>query len=130
MAAILVTLGPIVWPYCHDDWPRDQQQDFEGRAIDSLPGILVKSQEQARGLALAGVSVKVSDGIFLVGLSNVDSDKTRNLQLLRERGWFDVPIVYNSKHRAIMAIEQVSPRHKLLETAFGFWEQTALMSAQ
>jgi hypothetical protein len=29
--------------------------------------------------------VKVTDGFFLVGLSNVESDRTRNLQLLKEQ---------------------------------------------
>jgi hypothetical protein len=32
--------------------------------------------------------VKIIDGFFLVGLSNVDADCQRNAQLLKERSWF------------------------------------------
>src|SRR5205807_5437241 len=64
-------------------------QDFSGGGVGNVPGILMKSNEQARGTPLAGLAVKVTDGFFLVGLSNVDSDRIRNLQLLKERSWFD-----------------------------------------
>ncbi|MFL6813243.1 MAG: hypothetical protein ACJ8EK_04295, partial [Bradyrhizobium sp.] len=81
-------------------------QDFAGGGVGNVPGILMKSNEQARGTPLAGLAVKVTDGFFLVGLSNVDSDRARNLQLLKERSWFDVPLVYVSQRRAIIAIEK------------------------
>jgi hypothetical protein len=57
--------------------------DFAGGGVSNVPGILMKSNEQARGTPLAGLAVKVTDGFFLVGLSNVDADRARNLQLLR-----------------------------------------------
>src|SRR6266852_1123154 len=47
--------------------------DFVGGGVGNVPGILMKSNEQARGTPLAGLAVKVTDGFFLVGLSNVDS---------------------------------------------------------
>ena len=34
----------------------------------------------------------------------VNADKERNLQLLREHGWFDIPVVYNSNHRAMLSL--------------------------
>ena len=83
--------------------------DFSGGGVGNVPGILMKSNEQARGTPLAGLAVKVTDGFFLVGLSNVDSDRARNLQLLKERSWFDVPLVYVNQRRAIIAIEKGSP---------------------
>ena len=49
--------------------------DFSGGGVGNVPGILMKSNEQARGTPLAGLAVKVTDGFFLVGLSNVDSDR-------------------------------------------------------
>src|SRR5215831_19610349 len=76
--------------------------DFAGGGIDALPGILVKPREKARGAGIAAISVKVTDGIFLLGLSSLDADKTRNLELLRERMWLDIPIVYKTKRRAIL----------------------------
>jgi hypothetical protein len=54
---------------------------------------------RCRRRPLAGLAVKVTDGFFLVGLSKVDADRTRNLQLLKERSWFDVPLFYANQRR-------------------------------
>ena len=96
-------------------------QDFSGGGVGNVPGILMKSNEQARGTPLAGLAVKVTDGFFLVGLSNVDSDRARNLQLLKERSWFDVPLVYVNQRRAIIAIEKGAPGERVFNDAFAAW---------
>jgi hypothetical protein len=95
--------------------------DFAGGGVGNVPGILMKSNEQARGVPLAGLAVKVTDGFFLVGLSNVDADRQRNLQLLKERSWFDVPLVYVNQRRAIIAIEKGAPGERAFNDAFATW---------
>src|SRR6266478_5394406 len=95
--------------------------DFSGGGVGNVPGILMKSNEQARGTPLAGLAVKVTDGFFLVGLSNVDADRARNLQLLKERSWFDVPLVYVNQRRAIIAIEKGAPGERAFNDAFAAW---------
>jgi hypothetical protein len=84
----------------------------------------MKSNEQARGNPLAGLGVKVTDGFFLVGLSNVDVDRARNLQLLKERSWFDVPLVYVNQRRAILALEKGSFGEAAFTEAFAAWGQS------
>lgn len=95
--------------------------DFNGGGVSNVPGILMKSNEQARGTPLAGLAVKVTDGFFLVGLSNVESDRARNIQLLKERSWFDVPLVYTNQRRAIIAIEKGAPGERAFTDAFAAW---------
>ena len=95
--------------------------DFAGGGVANVPGILMKSNEQSRGTPLAGLAVKVTDGFFLVGLSNVDADRSRNLQLLKERSWFDVPLVYVNQRRAIIAIEKGAPGERAFNDAFAAW---------
>jgi hypothetical protein len=95
--------------------------NFDGGGVSNVPGILMKSNEQARGTPLAGLAVKVTDGFFLVGLSNVDADRSRNLQLLKERSWFDVPLVYTNQRRAIIAIEKGAPGERAFQDAFAAW---------
>jgi hypothetical protein len=95
--------------------------DFAGGGVSNVPGILMKSNEQARGTPLAGLAVKVTDGFFLVGLSNVDADRSRNIQLLKERSWFDVPLVYSNQRRAIIAIEKGAPGERAFNDAFAAW---------
>jgi hypothetical protein len=96
-------------------------QDFAGGGVGNVPGILMKSNEQARGTPLSALAVKVTDGFFLVGLSNVDSERQRNLQLLKERSWFDVPLVYTNQRRAIIAIEKGAPGERAFNDAFATW---------
>ena len=80
--------------------------EFPSGGISNVPGILMKQAEQTRGTPLAGLAVKVTSGFFLIGLSSVEADKERNLQLLKERAWFDIPVVYNNNRRAILAMEK------------------------
>jgi hypothetical protein len=95
--------------------------DFPGGGIASVPGVLMKKEEQARGTPLAGLAVKVTNGFFLIGLSAVDADRQRNIQLLKDQAWFDIPIVYTNNGRAIMAVEKGPPGDRAFADAFAAW---------
>jgi len=95
--------------------------DFAEGGVGNIPGVLMKQNEDARGSPLAGLAVKVTDGYFLIGLSAVDIDVQRNTQLLKERDWFDIPLVYTSGKRAILAIEKGTPGARAFEEAFRAW---------
>ena len=87
-----------------------------------MPGVLMKQAEQTRGSPLGGAAAKVTSNYFLIGLSAVETDMQRNMQLLKERSWFDIPIVYNNGRRAILAM---TAGERALEEAFKAWEQTS-----
>ena len=97
--------------------------DFPAGGISGVPGILMKQAEQTRGVALAGHAVKVTPGFYLVGLSNSETEKERNLQLLKDRAWFDIPVVYNNNRRAILAMEKGTPGERAFADAFKAWKQ-------
>ena len=97
--------------------------DFPAGGISNVPGILMKQAESTRGVPLAGLAVKVTPGFYLIGLSNQEADKERNLQLLKERGWFDIPVVYNNNRRAILALEKGPPGDRAFADAFKAWKQ-------
>jgi len=97
--------------------------DFPAGGISNVPGILMKQAEQTRGVPLAGLAVKVTPGFYLIGLSNADADKDRNIQLLKERSWFDIPVVYNNNRRAILALEKGTPGEQVFADAFKAWKQ-------
>lgn len=98
-------------------------QDAPSGGVQNVPGVLMKQTEQTRGVPLVGLAVKVTPGYFLIGLSSLETDTQRNLQLLKERGWFDIPIVYNNNRRAILAMEKGIPGEKALNDAFAAWKQ-------
>jgi hypothetical protein len=97
--------------------------DFPHGGITNIPGILMKQSESTRGVALAGLAVKVTNNFFLIGLSSVDTERARNIQLLKERAWFDIPVVYNDGRRAIIAIEKGTPGERAFARAFEAWGQ-------
>lgn len=95
--------------------------DFAFGGVANVPGLLMKEAEQMRGAPLSGLAVKVTNNFFLIGLSAVESDVQRNLQLLRERAWFDIPMVYNNNRRAILAIEKGNPGERAFAEGFAAW---------
>jgi hypothetical protein len=97
--------------------------DFPSGGIFNVPGIWMKQAEQTQGTALAGLAVKVTTGYFLIGLSGAQADRDRNVQLLKERPWFDIPIVYTNNRRAILAMEKGTPGERAFAQAFAAWEK-------
>jgi hypothetical protein len=95
--------------------------DFADGGIGNVPGVLMKQTEEARGVPLAGLAVKVTNGYFLIGLSAVDIDKQRNISLLKDQDWFDIPIVYTNGKRAILAVEKGTPGARAFAEAFRAW---------
>ena len=47
----------------------------------------------------------------------------RNVQLLKDRSWFDIPIVYTNGGRAILALEKGTPGERAFADAFAAWEK-------
>jgi hypothetical protein len=98
--------------------------DFPNGGVSEIRGMLMKQAEDTRGTSLAGLAVKVTPTFFLVGLSSAsDADVQRNLQLLKERSWFDIAIVYNNGRRAILAVEKGGPGDRAFADAFAAWRQ-------
>jgi hypothetical protein len=97
--------------------------DFPFGGIKDVPTILMKQAEQARGAPLAGLVVKVTPTFFLVGLQSGEGEAQHNIQLLKERPWFDIPIVYANNRRAILAVEKGTPGERAFAEAFKTWGQ-------
>ncbi len=97
--------------------------DFPGDGVSSMPGIFAKSSEQATGTPLAGISVKVTDNYFLLGLSADATLQQRNVQLLKDQKWFDIAVVYKNKAKAILAVERGAPGDRAFTDAFSAWKE-------
>jgi hypothetical protein len=91
--------------------------------VANMPGIRAKGSEAAQGAPLAGLVVRVTPGFFLIGLSNIAADRDRNMSLLRERPWMDIPFVYNNGRRAVIAIEKGTPGERVVNEALAAWDR-------
>jgi hypothetical protein len=96
--------------------------DFPHGGISGIPGLMMKQSESSHGVPLAGLGVKVANNLFLITLSTADADMQRNVQLLKERSWFDIPVVYDDGKRAIVAVEKGPPGERAFSDAFAAWE--------
>ena len=75
-------------------------------AVRDVLGILMKTDELSAGTELVGQVVPVQPGVFLMGLSGADADISKNMNLLRERSWLDIPIVFRNGVRGLLAVEK------------------------
>jgi hypothetical protein len=96
---------------------------FGSGDVSAVPGVLMKPNELARGRPLVGISVKVTKDYFMFGLSAAKGDTERNLQLLSEEAWFDIPIIYANGRRAILAIEKGTEGRRVFGEALAAWRQ-------
>jgi hypothetical protein len=93
--------------------------NFTHGGITNIPGVLMKQSESTRGVALAGLAVKVANNFFLIGLSSVAANMRRNIELLEELSWIDIPVVYGDGKRAIIAIEKGTPGERAFTDVLG-----------
>lgn len=96
---------------------------FTSAGIQNVPGLLMKQTEQTRGSPLLARTMRVAANAFHVDLSASENDQPRNLALLKERSWFDVPIVYSNGRRAILAFEKGSSGEEAFDAVLTAWGQ-------
>jgi hypothetical protein len=95
--------------------------DFPGKEIRSMPRLVLKPGEKDRGEPLIGAAAKVAEGAFWIGLSAAEADLARNLQLLRESSWIDLPLVYATGQRAILTFEKGPQGAEVFDSALAAW---------
>jgi len=86
----------------------------------SVPELRV--DEKSRGATLAGIAVPVSDNVFLIGLNWLAADMQRNIELLRSRNWFLIPMRYSNGKRALLLFEKGKPGERVFEDAMQTWQ--------
>ena len=97
--------------------------DFSGGSIANVPAIVMKQSEEERGNKLVTRVAKVTNGFFLIGLSAVDADVQRDKQLLQDRPWFDIGIIYTNGNQAILALEKGELGNRAFAQAFAAWDK-------
>jgi hypothetical protein len=93
------------------------------RAVRDVGLPQLKTDETARGVPLAGLSVPVKENIFLIGLSDLKGDIERNSDLLQRRNWIDLPVRFASGQRAALSFEKGVSGERVIAEAFRQWGQ-------
>lgn len=95
---------------------------FIGGTIATLPGVLLKDEELVPGTALVGASARVVGNSFLFALSATPADAETNTDLLENRRWMDLAVVYGTGRNAIITLEKDEEAQALFDKVFGAWE--------
>jgi len=96
-------------------------ESFLGGGIASLPGILLKDEELAQGNPLVGASARIFDNSFLFALSAAEADLAKNIGLISQRGWIDLPVVYSTGRKAIVTLEKGKEGGAIFEAVLAAW---------
>lgn len=94
---------------------------FIGGTIANLPGVLLKDEELVPGTPLVGASARVVGNSFLFALSASEADSQTNVDLLENRKWVDLAVVYGTGRNAILTLEKDETAQALFEKVFGVW---------
>ncbi len=96
---------------------------FIGGTIATLPGVLLKDEELVPGTALVGASARVVGNSFLFALSATPADAEINTDLLENRRWMDLAVVYGTGRNAIITLEKDEAAQALFDKVFSTWAQ-------
>ena len=93
-----------------------------------IPGVAQIQTPQLRredvpsGDPLAGVPAPIMRNFFLVGLTRGPLAETRNIDLIRNRGWIDVPMLLSDQRIAKITFEKGSAGERIINEAFDAWK--------
>lgn len=81
-----------------------------------------KLEEGERGAPLSAISSALGENLFVAALSNVPVEAERNLDLLRNRNWVDLPVRFNSGRRGILTFEKGGAGNQTIAEALSRWQ--------
>ena len=94
---------------------------FIGGSIAGLPGVLLKNEELVQGAPLIGASARVVGNSFLFALSASAGDVANNVNMLMQRKWMDLALIYATGKRAIITLEKDATAQALFTEVVQAW---------
>ena len=100
-------------------------ENFEGSSIDSVQRVSMKRNEQDRGDALIAVPAKITEDFHMIALNDFPEAVATNTELLRTRGWMDIPLTYRNGRRALLTLEKGAAGTEAFTKAMQAWSLAA-----
>jgi hypothetical protein len=89
--------------------------------IKQISVLQMRREDTPTGDPLKGITVPVTENSFLIGLSRGDGEAS-NLDLLRSREWFDIPMVLANGHIAKLTFEKGPSGRGAIDDAMASWQ--------
>ena len=90
------------------------------KAIDTPQ---MRIEDRATGDAMNAIPAPIMQNYFIVGLSNGDAAVARNLDLLKNRAWFDIPMLLTNEHFARLTFEKGTSGERAMAQVMQSWRQ-------
>jgi len=97
------------------------QPDSPSGGVKEVGVVQMRQDDTPKGEPLLGVPVPIMENSFLIGLSRGAAEAT-NLQLIKGRPWFDVPMRLDNGKIAKLTFEKGTSGARALEEAFASWQ--------
>ena len=95
--------------------------DFAGGSIDQLQRIAMKQTEADQGNPLIAVPAKITQDFYMVALNDLQEARDTNTELLRQRNWIDIPVVYANGRQALITLEKGASGTEVFNQALDAW---------
>ncbi len=90
--------------------------------VKQIGAVQMRREDMANGDPLAGVPVPITETYYLVGLQRGDME-ARNIDLLKTRGWLDVPLALSNGRIAKFSLEKGASGDRVINDALSVWAQ-------
>ncbi|WP_420407154.1 hypothetical protein [Hoeflea sp.] len=98
--------------------------EFDGGSIDQLQRISFKQTEADQGSPLIAVPAKITQDFYMVALNDLEEARQANTELMRDRNWIDIPVVYGNGRQALITLEKGASGTEVFNQALNAWEQS------
>ncbi|MDP3526178.1 MAG: hypothetical protein Q8S27_16495, partial [Hoeflea sp.] len=95
--------------------------DFDGGSIDQLQRIAMKQTEADQGNPLIAVPAKITQDFYMVALNDLAEARNANNDLMRQRNWIDIPVVYANGRQALITLEKGASGTEVFNQALDAW---------
>jgi hypothetical protein len=98
-----------------------QVQDSPLGTIKQINVPQMRQPDMPTGDPLAGIPVTIADNYFLIGLMRGTAEE-RNLELLRSRQWFDIPMLLANGKASKITFEKGASGDKIFTDVLDSWK--------
>jgi hypothetical protein len=99
------------------------QADSPSGGVKQINVVQMRQDNAPRGESLIGVPVPIMDNSFLIGLTRGTAETT-NLELIKSRLWFDIPIGLTNGKIAKLTFEKGAAGARAVDEALASWQQS------
>jgi hypothetical protein len=82
----------------------------------------LRKEDAPAGDPLTGVPAPITQNYFLIGLTQGDAAVTRNIDLIKSRQWFDIPLLLSDDKVAKLTFEKGDPGDRAINDALAAWQ--------